>query len=76
MSYTRFTHQKVKLAILKTSRNGIFHYRATFNPATGEHIQYVLTWRETNGSVLRFRWVDEPGGQITSHTHPATARHS
>ena len=41
-----------------------------FNPATGEHIQYVLTGRETAGSVVRFRWIDEPGGSIVSHTHP------
>ena len=58
------------MVITKTSGNGISRYRATFNPATGEHIQYVLTGRETNGSVVRFRWVDEPGGRIASHTHP------
>ena len=58
------------MTILKIPENGISRYRSTFNPATGEHIQYVLTGRETAGSVTRFRWVDEPGGKITSHTHP------
>lgn len=58
------------MTILKVRENGISRYLATFNPATREHIQYVLTERETTGSVTRYQWVDEPGGKIVSHTHP------
>lgn len=46
-------------------------YRTTFNPATGEHIQYTVTGRESAGSVVRYRWVSDPGGRIVDHTHPS-----
>ena len=64
------------MTILKIPENGISRYRATFNPATGEHIQYVLTGRETAGSVTRFRWVDEPGGKSHLIHTLAAVRHS
>lgn len=48
-------------------------YRTTFNPATGEHIQYTVTGLESNGAVVRYRWVSEPGGTIVDHTHPGCA---
>jgi quercetin dioxygenase-like cupin family protein len=46
-------------------------YRTTFNPATGEHIQYTVTGRESAGAVVRYRWVSDPGGHIVAHTHPS-----
>ena len=46
-------------------------YRTTFNPATGEHIQYTVTGRESDGAVVRYRWVSDPGGRIVDHTHPS-----
>lgn len=58
------------MTFLQSRSDGDGRYRATFNPATGEHIQYVLTGRETAGAVVRYRWVDEPGGRIVAHTHP------
>jgi quercetin dioxygenase-like cupin family protein len=45
-------------------------YRQTFNPATGEHIQYTVTGRESGGGVVRYRWMSDPGGRIIDHTHP------
>ena len=45
-------------------------YRTTFNPATGEHIQYTVTGRESGGALVRYRWVSDPGGMIVDHTHP------
>ena len=45
-------------------------YRTTFNPATGEHIQYTVTGRESGGVVVRYRWTSDPGGTIVEHTHP------
>jgi quercetin dioxygenase-like cupin family protein len=45
-------------------------YRTTFNPATGEHIQYTVTGVESGGAVVRYRWVSDPGGTIVDHTHP------
>ncbi len=48
-------------------------YRTTFNPATGEHIQYTVTGRESDGAVVRYRWVSDPGGRIVDHTHPSCA---
>jgi len=45
-------------------------YRTTFNPATGEHIQYTVTGRESDGALVRYRWVSDPGGAIVDHTHP------
>ncbi len=48
-------------------------YRTTFNPATGEHIQYTVTGRESGGAVVRYRWTSEPDGRITDHTHPHCA---
>ena len=47
-------------------------YRTTFNPATGEHIQYVVTGLESNGAVVRYRWTSDPGGTIVDHTHPGS----
>ena len=47
-------------------------YRTTFNPATGEHIQYVVTGRESDGAVVRYRWTSDPGGTIVDHTHPGS----
>jgi len=38
-------------------------YRTTFNPATGEHIQYTVTGRESDGALVRYRWVSDPGVQ-------------
>ena len=49
------------------------HYRTTFNPATGEHIQYTVTGLESNGALVRYRWTSDPGGQIVDHTHPNCA---
>lgn len=46
-------------------------YRTTFNPATGEHIQYTVTGRESDGAVVRYRWVSDPNGRIVAHTHPS-----
>lgn len=46
-------------------------YRTTFNPATGEHIQYTVTGRESDGAVVRYRWVSDSGGRIVEHTHPS-----
>lgn len=48
-------------------------YRTTFNPATGEHIQYTVTGRESGGAVVRYRWTSEPGGTIVDHSHPGCA---
>jgi quercetin dioxygenase-like cupin family protein len=50
----------------------VARYRTTFNPATGEHIQYVVTGLESNGAVVRYRWTSDPGGSITDHTHPGS----
>ena len=47
-------------------------YRTTFNPATGEHIQYVVTGLESDGAVVRYRWTSAPGGAIVDHTHPGS----
>jgi quercetin dioxygenase-like cupin family protein len=48
-------------------------YRTTFNPATGEHIQYTVTGFESDGAVVRYRWTSDPGGKIVQHTHPSCA---
>lgn len=48
-------------------------YRTTFNPATGEHIQYTVTGRESGGALVRYRWTSDPGGAIVDHTHPGCA---
>ncbi len=48
-------------------------YRTTFNPATGEHIQYTVTGLESNGALVRYRWTSDPGGTIVDHTHPDCA---
>lgn len=48
-------------------------YRTTFNPATGEHIQYTVTGLESDGAVVRYRWSSNPGGRIVDHTHPNCA---
>ena len=48
-------------------------YRTTFNPATGEHIQYTVTGRESGGRLVRYRWISDPGGRIVDHTHPSCA---
>jgi len=48
-------------------------YRATYNPATGERIQYTVTGLESDGAVVRYRWISEPGGTIVDHTHPGCA---
>jgi len=48
-------------------------YRTTFNPATGEHIQYTVTGLESNGALVRYRWTSDPGGKIVEHTHPSCA---
>lgn len=48
-------------------------YRTTFNPATGEHIQYVVTGLESDGAVVRYRWTSDPGGAIIPHAHPGSA---
>lgn len=48
-------------------------YRTTFNPATGEHIQYTVTGLESKGAVVRYRWTSDPGGAIVEHTHPSCA---
>ena len=49
------------------------NYRTTFNPATGEHIQYTVTGLESAGAVVRYRWTSDPGGKIVEHTHPSCA---
>ncbi|MCF8531294.1 MAG: cupin domain-containing protein, partial [Candidatus Nanopelagicales bacterium] len=49
------------------------HYRTTFNPATGEHIQYTVTGLESQGALVRNRWTSDPGGRIVDHTHPQCA---
>ncbi len=48
-------------------------YRTTFNPATGEHIQYTVTGLESAGALVRYRWASDPGGRIVDHTHPSCA---
>jgi quercetin dioxygenase-like cupin family protein len=48
-------------------------YRTTFNPATGEHIQYTVTGLESNGALVRYRWTSDPAGKIVEHTHPSCA---
>lgn len=48
-------------------------YRATYNPATREHIQYTVTGLESDGALVRYRWISEPGGRIVDHTHPGCA---
>lgn len=48
-------------------------YRTTFNPATGEHIQYTVTGLESHGALVRYRWTSDPGGKIVEHTHPSCA---
>jgi quercetin dioxygenase-like cupin family protein len=45
-------------------------YRETYNPATGEWIQFEQTGLETNGELVRYRWKQDPGGHIVEHTHP------
>jgi quercetin dioxygenase-like cupin family protein len=49
------------------------NYRTTFNPATGEHIQYTITGLESAGALVRYRWTSDPGGKIIDHTHPSCA---
>lgn len=49
------------------------NYRPTYNPATGEHIQYTVTGLESDGALVRYRWISEPGGSIVAHTHPRCA---
>lgn len=48
-------------------------YRTTFNPATGEHIQFLVTGLESQGALVRYRWVSDAGGSIVAHTHPCSA---
>lgn len=49
------------------------NYRSTYNPATREHIQYTVTGLESDGAVVRYRWISEPAGRIVDHTHPGSA---
>ena len=46
-------------------------FRALFNPATGESIQFTATADTTNGDLVRFHWRSAPGGVITEHVHPS-----
>ena len=48
-------------------------YRTTFNPATGEHIQYLVTGLESQGALVRYRWISDEGGSIVAHAHPSSA---
>ena len=48
-------------------------HRTTFNPATGEHIQYGVTGLESDVAVVRYRWTSDPGSAIIPHTHPGSA---
>jgi quercetin dioxygenase-like cupin family protein len=48
-------------------------YRTTFNPATGEHVQFLVTGLESRGALVRYRWVSDSGGSIVAHTHPRSA---
>jgi mannose-6-phosphate isomerase-like protein (cupin superfamily) len=45
-------------------------FRAVFNPATGERIQFTETADTTDGDLVRFLWRSSPGGVITEHVHP------
>jgi quercetin dioxygenase-like cupin family protein len=45
-------------------------YRQTYNPATGEWIQFEKTGLETDGELVRYRWKQDPGGHIVEHFHP------
>jgi quercetin dioxygenase-like cupin family protein len=46
------------------------YFRAFFNPATGELIQFTQTADTTSGELVRFTWRSAPGGVITEHVHP------
>ena len=48
-------------------------YRTTFNPATGEHIQYLVTGLESQGALVRYRWTSDAAGSIVDHAHPGSA---
>ena len=41
-----------------------------YNPATGERNFFRTTGAETNGRLLRFDWVLDPGGRVLDHSHP------
>ncbi|HLN17227.1 MAG TPA: cupin domain-containing protein [Acidimicrobiales bacterium] len=45
-------------------------FKAFFNPATGEWIEYTAIAEDTSGELVRFNWRSEPGGVITEHVHP------
>ena len=45
-------------------------FRAFFNPATGEWIEYTTVAEDTGGALIRFNWRSLPGGVITEHVHP------
>jgi quercetin dioxygenase-like cupin family protein len=45
-------------------------FRAFFNAATGEWIQFTAVAENTGGQLVRFNWRSVPGGLITEHIHP------
>ena len=45
-------------------------YREYFNPGTGEWIQYLVTGKESDGELARYRWRSVAGGSIPVHFHP------
>jgi hypothetical protein len=45
-------------------------FRPSFNPATGEWIEYTTVAEDSNGELVRFNWRSVPGGLITEHIHP------
>jgi mannose-6-phosphate isomerase-like protein (cupin superfamily) len=53
-----------------TFADGATRYRAFFNAATGEWIEFTATPAEGGEDVVRFSWRSLPGGAITEHVHP------
>jgi mannose-6-phosphate isomerase-like protein (cupin superfamily) len=45
-------------------------FRALFNPATSEWIQFASAPEDGEEDVVRFSWRSMPGGAITEHVHP------
>jgi len=45
-------------------------FRAFFNSATGEWIEYTMVSEDSEGKLVRFLWRSVPGGVITEHIHP------
>ena len=45
-------------------------FRAFFNSATSEWIEYTAVGADGGEDLVRFNWRSLPGGAITEHLHP------